>query len=144
MTFTVRTTLSGHLQYSIGQLIHELEKLGPEALKLPVYFDFANTYPIDVMSYRGSYVELGMAFGHLEWINRYVVKPQLSGLALVTMLQDAIAPFRTFVGWKGGEYRMTVDTPIWIAQDGETSHTVIVMVVCEPTEIVLHTDSCEF
>lgn len=35
---------------------------------------------------------------------------------------------KKFYGWKGGEYLMTENTPIWVANNGHTSHFVIAKV----------------
>ena len=44
--------------------------------------------------------------------------------AFLEMLIDAIG--KTYEGWKGGDYKMKRDTPLWVAHSGHTSETKIV------------------
>ena len=36
---------------------------------------------------------------------------------------------KTFIGWKGGEFKMDKDTPVWISEKGECSNNSIASIV---------------
>ena len=139
-------------QLSLGDLIRALEALpltfdtadGPHP-KL-IYFDFGETAPGRLTSWRGSYDELAITFNDPDRPERtgYYGYVQTTAVDLLAMLKDALAPGRTFTGWKGGEYRMTRDTPVWVAQWGQSSSTAVVGVREADTSIVIDTAWTEF
>ena len=138
-----RIAINGTPQMALGELMDALERLplryesgGKSHLKR-VFFDFALTFPARLVSYRGSYSELAIAPG----IDTYKAP---AGGNFLLMLLDALAPGRTFGGWKGGEYQMTRDTPLWVAQDGENARTAVVGVRDDGCEIIIDTAWCEF
>jgi hypothetical protein len=82
-----------------------------------VYFDFGNMFPrkYSLGSYRGYYDHLALGFVAFN----------------TTKLSELIVDLKstsgkTFEGWKGGMYRMDLDTPLWVANAGEATHTAIV------------------
>lgn len=80
-----------------------------------VYFDFAGFVPAGIDSYRGYYDHLAIGFASA------FAKP------VTALLGDLLAcDGQTFEGYKGGRYRMNLDTPIWVANRGETGSTAIV------------------
>ena len=99
---------------SLGELIAALKDCDHEA---EVQFDFANFQPNDVDSYRGFYDHLAFSFDR-NYSNSRTVE------WLLGILNDANG--KTFKGWKGGSYIMRDDTPIWVAQPGETTSTAVV------------------
>ncbi len=99
-------------QITLGRLIELLEHR-PRDEK--VRFDFEDMHPDDVDSYRGYYEDLAISFTDegeaptVEW--------------LLERLHGAVGA--TFHGWKGGEYTMTRDTPLWVARSGKTGGTAV-------------------
>jgi hypothetical protein len=53
-------------------------------------------------------------------------------------LNDAVG--KRFTGYKGGEYIMDADTPLWVANNGETGGTAVVDVRDDTSTIRLITD----
>lgn len=62
-------------------------------------------------SYRGRYSDLAVTFS--EGRERPIGKIQEE-------LEELVGA--TFTGWKGGEYSMNEDTPVWIAESGTASN----------------------
>lgn len=101
---------------TLGAVIAGLERIHPDAA---VQFDFCYLAPAEVDSYRGYYEHLA-----LGWKDRDAPPywPQASELlATLKAAQGA-----TFEGWKGGQYRMRADTPLWVANRGNSGGTGIV------------------
>lgn len=98
---------------SVGGLIRLLEKREREQM---VSFDFGHRRPSGIHSYRGFYDHL--AIGHVYGGDDVTVD------GLLLSLKDAIG--KTFQGWKGGDYRMNAQTPIWCDDAGDASSTAIV------------------
>lgn len=101
---------------NLGEVLKALWKMPPNA-KLRVM-----AVGIEgVGSYRGYYDHLAIEPGG---------KPGTVAEA-VTELQGAIG--KTFQGYKGGDYTMTQDTPVWVSHYGEASGHRVVDVVLSGT-----------
>lgn len=98
----------------LGKLIAELEKC---PLDWPVYFDFCQCVPTSLASYRRFYDHLAIGFE---------TDGQMTVEALLADLRRAIGG--VFDGYKGGEYTMTENTPVWVANWGRYTQTAIVAV----------------
>lgn len=108
-----QTSIGGKTQMRLGELIDALKRQDQaEAVK----YDFVHHGPTTLASYRGYYEDL--ALGYDEKGNYPTVAE------LITRLESAIG--EVFTGWKGGDYTMTRDTPVWVANPGESGSTVIV------------------
>lgn len=86
-------------QVTLGQLIGQLRAMTPDAL----ITDLANPH-----SYRGHYDQL--AFERQPHVKR--------ADEVLSIVESALD--QVFKGYKGGSYRMTRDTPVWIAEYGHT------------------------
>ena len=94
---------------TLGELIEALEHLPGEQT-----FKWGFSHP---HSFRGYYEQLAF-------------EPK-DNTTVMEMLEDARkANGSTYTGWKGGEFRMGLGTPVWLATDGCSG--------CELTEDVLH------
>lgn len=103
-------------QLTLGMLIEKLARCKPDSI---VYFDFGNVRPInDVDSYRGFYEQLALGYEDTYSISTVTVRQ------LLKTLEDSV--LATFGGWKGGEYVMDDDTPMWAANRGDSTRTMIV------------------
>lgn len=94
-------------QMTLGQLVEELEQLAPDT---PIMLSDGNgESPGRAMSYRGYYSDL--SFEPSE-------KP-ITAKAFATEARRALG--NSFEGYKGGEYIMGTDTPLWISEYGCSS-----------------------
>lgn len=114
-------------QMTLGELISTLKRKRPET---PVYLDFVHFVPdATVHSYRGYYEDLAIG---------YKKGGDCSVSDLLAALEKANGA--TFHGWKGGEYDMDDDTPVWVANDSESGGTAIMDVVDDKWRIILKTE----
>lgn len=98
---------------SLGALIDALSNLKAGAT---VWYDFVHLIPTTVASYRGYYDHLALGYG----------EGQMTVAQLLSNLREALVPGKTYEGWKGGEYQMSRETPVWVANPGESGSTAIV------------------
>lgn len=97
---------------TLGELIDALEKCKPES---GVQFDFCGMTPDGVDSYRGYYDHL--AIGHKD-------EGAVTAGELLAELRAAVG--KVFEGYKGGDFRMDRDTPMWVANYGRSGSTAVV------------------
>lgn len=112
---------------SLGALIDALNEYAPDK---QVYFDFCGVRPGAVASYRGYYDHLAISPSD---------KPRT-----VRDLVDELAACvgKVFEGYKGGDFRMTRDTPMWVSPYGESHSTAVTGVVGE-YDACITTGYCE-
>lgn len=113
-------------QWTLGALIKALEQRPKDQR---IVFDFCRCQPVAVGSYRGFYEDLAIEFAE-ENHDMHVGE-------LLTILRTSVG--KIFVGYKGGEYRMTLETALWVANHGRTSDTIIVGIEDYEVETVLRT-----
>lgn len=119
-----------HGTLTLGGVIKLLE--GCDEAAAPVYFDFGNCRPSILRSYRGDYSHLALGFDVGDGARR----PHNVADVLKT-LRDADGA--TFEGYKGGDYKMTRDTPLWVANNGDWTSTAVVGVDEEAHAVFLLT-----
>lgn len=107
---TLETTMFGTT--SLGCLRSILKRM---ELDDQVVFDFCCTSPHSIHSYRGWYDHLALGWSYDKIMRIGDFSEMLSG-----------AVGKTFGGWKGGDYRMDDETPIWVDNAGDASGTAIV------------------
>ena len=95
-------------QLTLGELILKLEYV--EDKSRPVIFDEWH-FPIDIISWRGSYRELALTYAEIG--DKFSVASWLS------RLKGTVGAIR--YGYKGGEFLMGKTTPVWVANYGESS-----------------------
>jgi len=91
---------------TLGELLDWLEKLPDDVI---VRFN-NGSFPQVFDSYRGYYDQIALN-------DHGPVEPKV--IHFLSLVNKAIG--YEFHGWKGGEYKMTRDTPIWVAKTGEAS-----------------------
>lgn len=100
---------------TLGSVIDALKAANPGA---QVLFDFCGTSPTTVASYRGWYDHLALGWSDSfdgDWPN------------VADLLADLEAALSTrFIAYKGGEYTMTPNTPLWVDRWGDATGTGIV------------------
>lgn len=119
-------------QLTLGELILKLEAIADKTKQ--VHFAFEYAHPTQLDSWRGSYDELALGFS-LEGQAPTVA-------ALLEELKSAIG--KTFEGYKGGQYVMGKNTPVWVANYGNTGNTGIVEVLEKDWTVILETKYCEY
>jgi hypothetical protein len=116
--------------YSTVVLAELLAKLERRPQASQVRFNFGYFEPYDLTSYRGYYDHLALCYTGLG--ERAKPFPHVG--ALVARLKVAMAG-EVFEGWKGGDYAMGPETPVWVANPGDASGTTL---------IGIHDDDGEF
>lgn len=119
----VARTERGHYHLTLGALIAALENAPPD---LPVEFDRGGS-PGDPMSYRGYYSDL--AFDPND--------EPIKASAFLEVCRRALGS--TFEGYKGGDYTMGPDTPLWAASYGRSSCLAIMGAAVVGDKLVLAT-----
>lgn len=142
-------SLKSSPQMTVGEAIATLEnsKLtyesdGEERDK-HVYFDFEYLFPTGLDSWRGSYAELAITF---DWSDRYAYndenKPKApTGKEFLTWLKKTVG--KTYTGYKGGDFTMGKNTPLWVANYGNSGDTGLVAIEVDDFGITLRTWKCE-
>jgi hypothetical protein len=103
-------------QLTLGEFIKKLEEQPQDN---EIQFDFAHFYPKEIHSYRGYYDQL--AIGYKSSGNCPKVEE------ILQLCKDALGKY--FTGYKGGDFLMMEDTPLWVANPEETGDTAIVDVI---------------
>lgn len=129
-------------QLTLGELIRRLEALplasdgwGEPLPDKKVVFDFCDFAPHWLDSWRGSYAELAI-------VPTVDYDKRITAEAFLARLRAAVGG--TFQGYKGGDFVMGDDTPVWVSRHGENSYTGVVGVRDAGYEIVIDTAWCEF
>ena len=113
---------------TLGDAIAKLRKIDSGAI---VKFDYDESLsPADVDSYRGYYEDLAIEPS----------ETQCRVLQLLSMLESALG--ETFTGYKGGDFLMKEDTPLWCADYGDCGRAITGLRV-EGREVVLETKDTE-
>jgi hypothetical protein len=121
---------------TLGELIDGLEKaLAERDEDMPadrerrIYFDWCNYHPSTFHSYRGWYDHLAVTPSH-----------EYESLTAEQFLERCKAQVNAqHHGWKGGNYVMDRETPVWVAHDGECYGTGISGVKNHGWAIILET-----
>lgn len=111
-------------QLSLGQLIAEIEKYDLKLKKgnsKSIYFDFGSAVPTTLDSWRGVYAELALGYKLTGYDSEERFYPTAEDL--LTELKQAIG--KEFYGWKGGEFTMDENTPVWVDNPGNYNRTII-------------------
>lgn len=129
------------MQLTLGQLISQLEELSQEVKQFRefynyeprVYLDFGNMVPGRYDSYRGDYSALALSYD--EHVEPY------SYSEFLEETRECVGPI--FYGYKGGEFIMSLETPLWVANYGESTDTAVVGVTLSGIRIIIHTKYIE-
>ncbi|MCA9878442.1 MAG: hypothetical protein KC442_11690 [Thermomicrobiales bacterium] len=113
-------------QLSLGELIAQLEKQDPGH---SIQFDFCRAIPTTLASWRGAYDELALGFD-MDGKDPSVGE-------LLEHLRTAVG--RTYTGWKGGDFVMSLETPVWVANPGDGCNTAIIGVEGIDYQVVIQT-----
>ena len=91
-------------QITFGEMIEKLEKM---PRNFTILFDFVHMQPSgQIHCYRGYYEDLALGYESER-------KELMTVAQFLPMLKDRLGC--TFTGYKGGDYIMTEDTVVWVA-----------------------------
>lgn len=112
-------------QLGIGELAALLRATPPDKVVIADAPNGPVTVSRDVMSYRGYYDQLA-------------IEPdgQTTAGALATALSEAIG--ESFQGYKGGDYSMSRNTPVWLSRHGDASGYAVTGVVEAEDAVILN------
>lgn len=116
---------------TIGQLIAALKRYDKDSR---IYFDFCETFPTTVDSWRGDYSVAALGWSFFSTGRR---PPTVKGL--IEELEKSIAPESEYQGYKGGRYKFDADTPIMVDNYGQYTETHIDRVEPGLAEILIIT-----
>lgn len=130
-------------QLSLGELIAKLEPIAEkQAVRLAneqdeaiVYFDFGDLFPTEFTSWRGIYRELALCFSE-RWYSPKDVKPH-TVTGFLKLCKETVG--KEFIGYKGGEFTMGKNTPVWVANWGTSGNTALLDVVDDGYTVILIT-----
>lgn len=126
-------------QLMLGECILMLEAVSDKSL--PVIFDVEPFSPDGLDSWRGSYAELSLAY-RVKGDNQREVS------WLLQLLKQAVG--QTYGGYKGGEFLMGKNTPIWVANYSmsngfrEGGETAVVGITELENMVVITTEAMEY
>ena len=142
-------SFSNSEQLTLGEIIDKLKPLISKQESISkkydheatVVFDFEYAFPINFGSWRGSYSELSLSFGFVGY--KFESDEKSMGLSeFLKKCEETVG--KTFEGWKGGDFTMDRDTPVWVANQGNSGNTGIIDIVDNEYEIILITKYCNF
>jgi hypothetical protein len=120
-------------QITLGALIAKLQAVKDK--KSPVVFDFCGMKPTNVYSWRGAYCELALGYTDPD-------SKDVTVASLLKELKSAIG--KSFTGYKGGDFTMSKDTPIWVDNWGRYTLTAIVDVLDDGYQVMLITKQTSY
>ena len=114
-------------QMDLGGFVDALESIADKSKE--VVFDFCSLRPLGFISWRGIYADLALEYTH-----------EGSAPTVASVLDMANATIGTVLeGYKGGDFRMDQQTPLWVDNYGESNSTAIVGVEDCGWRVVIHT-----
>ena len=131
-------------QFTLGELINAIEKCGVKRDRdgepKTIVFDFGSAQPTIIASWRGAYNEMALGYE----LSGYDVQDsnQVDAERFLNYLKLTIG--ETFEGWKGGDYIASEDCPLWVANPGNNSNSVIIGIYDAGYELVLLTGYTEY
>lgn len=104
-------------QLMLGEIVLKLESVKNK--ELPLYIDLMDKRPKGINSWRGRYDELAI---QTEDFGQYKGKENPTVLEWIEVLKDVIG--KEFYGYKGGDFLMGKNTPVWLAEYGNSSFKI--------------------
>lgn len=120
-------------QLNLGELIQKIENCGliaDDGAFKAITYDFANIIPTTLDSWRGNYAELALG---------WTTDSNMTVDILLKELKSALDPDKYYQGWRGGNFKMDENTPVWVDNPGRYSRTAIVGVKDLGYEIIIIT-----
>lgn len=120
---------------TLGELIDGLQAAPRKDVE--VVFDFCGIIPTTFDSWRGVYADLALGWEVEQWDHERKAYNTCTVGELLERANNAIDT--TFHGYKGGEYQMGGDTPVWVDNYGEYTLTALAEVHANDYRCVLVT-----
>ena len=129
-------------QLTLGEMILKLEpiveKQSERDEEAKIQFDFEYFFPTDINSWRGSYDELALNIKNYE----YGKKGPMTVSDFLKLLKDTVG--KTFQGYKGGYFKMSKNTPVWVANYGNSGNTAVIDIVDDGWQVLIMTGYREY
>lgn len=134
-------------QLTIGELLNLLKDIpftgGDDKEPITICFDFGSAYPTGLSSWRGSYSELAINYDLGGYDNDN--KNQFAHRDLKDFVEELKGSVGdTYTGWKGGDFTMGLDTPLWVDNDGNCNNTGVVGIKDCDWRVIILTAYCEY
>lgn len=117
-------------QLTISQIREKCEDLPPN-LPIVVFCEsdprYHGAYPSKLNSYRGYYDELAIDVSHEKTMSLDVFAEEMRR-----------ALYRTYFGYKGGEYSMYDETFVWLAEYGDSTQIIVKDIFLSPSRETVH------
>ena len=124
-------------QLLLGELILKLEAV--EDKSKPLYIDIMDKRPMGIGSWRSSYCELAIRTeefgsyktdevekeyngGYIQYKTKSIGKKNPTVDEWIKVLKKTVG--KTFEGYKGGDFVMGKNTPVWLAEYGNSSFSL--------------------
>lgn len=123
-------------QLLLGEIILKLEAIQDKTK--PLFIDLMDKRPLGIDSWRGVYCELAIQTEDLGFVNTDEISHQFDNYTSykteeigcetptveqwIEVMKKAVG--RTFSGWKGGNFTMSKNTPVWLAEVGSSSFKI--------------------
>lgn len=123
---------------TLGEMILKLEPIVEKQKdrkpdeEAHVRYDFEYLYPTKIDSWRGVYAELALNFEDSR-----SSRSELTVTEFLQLLKDAIG--KTFTGYKGGDFTMSRQTPVWVANYGNAGSTAVIDIVDGGHQVIIIT-----
>jgi|GEM_PF-1653084 len=131
-------TLANSDQLTLGQMIEKLkpivEKQKDREEEAKVRYDFEYLFPTTIDSWRGSYNELALNF---EMDGK-----ELTVTEFYNLLTASVG--KVFEGYKGGDFKMSERTPVWVANYGRSGSTAVIDIIDDGYQVLIMTGYRDF
>lgn len=136
-----KKTLAKSTQLTLGEMVLKMEAIVKECeaekIDSHVHYDFGHLFPTTINSWRGSYCELALDYDSYDGGGI-----QMSAKAFHELLKETVG--KTFEGYKGGGFTMSRQTPVWVANYGNSGETAVVDIVKSNYGVIIKTAHCEY
>lgn len=136
LTMEFKSKITSFGTISLGGLIKDVRNWleRDEEKGEHVMFDFGWALPSGLDSYRGYYDHLALGY---EAGGSYTSAKSLSVEDFLKELEAAVG--KTYEGWKGGDFVMSSNTPVWVDNSGHCSGTQILGLKEGTHTMIIHT-----
>jgi hypothetical protein len=114
-----------HETFTLGELIDALDRVNIPG-DWDVVYDFECLVPTTLDSWRWDYAELALGYGLANgcYGPTPCVKEDPTVDSFLKYLQNSVG--NEVYGWKGGDYIIRLETPVWVANSGNVGFTAII------------------
>lgn len=132
VTSARKESLAKSPQLTLGELILKLDAVSDKSKEVSFAFEYAR--PTEFDSWRGSYCELAIGF---DFESKNPTTEEF-----LSKCREAVG--KTYQGYKGGDFTMSRQTPVWVANYGNSGSTGVIDVLETDYSVILVTGYCEY